>query len=254
VTVERVRFTLLSDCMRTFGIELQPPSVPPVWNPHKNAAYIGWLDTVQVERAGYRGADRGQEGAGFTGFSVSDEQWAVVEGKRRSFHGKPVPAGGCAGRTAALLNEGSLKLLGGKAARMREEEGLGLLLDDASARASADERIRAAEQAWSECMTEKGFHYPDTGAAMGDPRWAVTAANDHAPPPQGTDAEIGTAVADAGCRRDTNYYGVRQAVYRDHQQKIIAGNREKLNRIKIIDRTQLTNARKYIAAGLKPAW
>ncbi|MER7506530.1 hypothetical protein AB0L05_33100 [Nonomuraea pusilla] len=247
--VDKARFLMLAHCTRTFGVELKPVTAPAPIRRGRSADHVGWLGDLQVEKYGYAGPPQ-RLAVNYTGYTVSDEQHAVIAGRRRAFHGKAVPAGGCMGQVAELLNQGSLELLGGRAARVNEENDLEVLADEASEAASTDPRRREAERAWSACMRDVGFDYADTGAAVGDPRWANTAKDDQSPEPRGTTAEIATATADAACRLSTNYYGARQAAYRDSQQRIIAANQARLDRIKIINRTQLTNARRFLAGDL----
>ncbi|GAA4571491.1 hypothetical protein [Planotetraspora kaengkrachanensis] len=252
--VEKARFMMLADCTRTFGVELKalPPS--PEWpERHRNADYLHWMGDQQVEKYGYTGPPA-QLTQSFTTYSVTDEQFIVLEGKRRKFHGKAVPAGGCSGMTEALLDQGSLDLLGGKPGRVREEEDLLRMADEASDGAYKDVRIREAMRVWSECMQDAGFDYPDPVAAFGDPRWSYDAATDQFGELRGSPAEIATASADETCRMETNYSGARQAAYRDSQQRIIAKNQARLDRIKIINQAQIKNARKFLAGELAVTW
>ncbi|WP_204075196.1 hypothetical protein [Planotetraspora phitsanulokensis] len=253
--VDKARFMMLADCTRAYGVELKTPPPSPEWpERHRNADYLHWMGDLQVERYGYAGAPA-QPVVNFAGgYSVSDEQFIVIEGRRRTFRGKAVPAGGCMGMAEALLGQGSLELLGGKAAAVREEEGLLVLADEASDGAYKDARIREAERVWSECMQDAGFDYPDPGAAFGDPRWRKGAVDEQFGNPQGSPAEIATAVADEACRVETNYSGVRQVAYRDSQQRIIAKNQARLDRIKIINKAQIKNARKFLAGELAVTW
>ncbi|GII33787.1 hypothetical protein [Planotetraspora mira] len=252
--VDKARFLMLADCTRKFGVELKTHPIP-ARPRHKNADYLDWQADLQVEKYGYAGPpEQLMESAGYTGYSVSDEQMVVLRGRRRTFHGKALPPGGCTGRTEALLDQGSLELLGGKAAQLGEEQALFMLADDAAQDAYTDRRIRDAERVWSDCMLDAGFDYPDPVAAAGDPRWGDNAATDQFPKPRGTRAEIATAGADEECRMDTNYYGVRQAAYRDSQHRIILKNQARLDRIKIINQAQIKNARKFLAGELAVAW
>lgn len=250
--VDEARFRLLADCTRAYGVELKP-SPPSARGPeeHRNAAYLGWLGDREVEIYGYAGPPSPPV-VDHTTYPVSDEQLVVLEGKRRKFRGKDVPPGGCLRRTEAILDQGATDLLGGRTARVREEQDFFLLANDASGQASADARVRRAEQVWSDCMKDEGFDYPYAGAAVADPRWARTAKS--AQPRKVTAAEIATATADVACRDATGYYAARRAAYRDSQQQIIAGNQARLDRIKIINRVQLENARTYLAGELVTTW
>lgn len=250
--VDKARFLMLASCTGKFGarLKLSPRADYPL---PRNAYYVGWLDGAHVEKHGYAGPPR-RMNPGYTGYAMTDDQTTILDGTKRSFRGKPLPAGGCAGATEAFLDQGSLELLAGKPARLREEQDLFMLAEDASEAAFKDPRIRAAEREWSACMKAAGLDYPDTDAAVRDPRWAVTAANDELPRVPLSAAELETARADVACRTKTNYHGLRLAALRDAQQKLIAKNLDRLNRIKIINQVQLKNARKFLANELAVTW
>ncbi|MEV0308660.1 hypothetical protein [Nonomuraea fuscirosea] len=250
--VDKARFLLLAGCTGTFGARLERTPYPDHPLP-RNALAMGWLDGAQAAKHGYANPPS-RMNPGYTGYVVTDDQAAVLDGKKRSFRGRPLPAGGCAGATEAFLGRGTLDLLAGRPARLRVEQDLFILADDAAEAAFRDSRSRGAERAWSACMKAAGLDHPDTSAAIGDPRWAVTAANDELPQVPLSAAELETARADAACRTRTNYHGVRPAALRDAQQKIIAKNRDRLNRIKIINQVQLENARKFLAGEHAAPW
>ncbi|NUR82672.1 MAG: hypothetical protein HOY71_01140 [Nonomuraea sp.] len=242
-TVDKARFLMLADCMKEFGMTLK---ASPLLVGQEN-------ELADVEKYGYSGPPPTMS-PGYTSYSVTDAQAVVMEGKKRSVGGKAVPAGGCFGATEAFLGQGSRELLGGEPARIREEEDLLALADDAGTAAAADPRIKKAEREWSACMKAKGFDYANPSAAMGDPRWAVNAANDHVVKATGSPAEIETATADAACRTETDYTGVRRAALQESQRAVVARNPERFQRLKVINQVQLANARKFLEGGLTVSW
>ncbi|WP_157530267.1 hypothetical protein [Microtetraspora niveoalba] len=253
--VQRARFALIRDCMRRFRIDFRGPSTEPVTYP-RNASYIDLLDRDQVEKYGYAAPPGQAEEAAAaqtgirTGYSVTDEQFFVLEGKVKRYRGTPVPPGGCFAEADGVLNQGAKGVPPAESARKFNDDEMLTFSYDAADLAWKDPRVRAAERSWSACMKEAGFDYATPADAMGDRRWAVTAADDHIEKPRGTRVEIETAVADAGCRLDTGYYGVRRAVYTDHHNRVIAGHRDRLNTIKALNETRLSNAAKVLKGEL----
>lgn len=251
--VQEARFKLLKACMRTFDAQLAPPEVSPVRVP-RNAAYLQWLGHYEVAKYGYAGPpglaeeiDAAQDGR--RGFAVSRASMQVLKGQVKEAAGRDVPAGGCDGRVAGLLDSSGGDLVG-SALPAGGEQRLYEWADEA-AEAGNDPRLHEAEAVWSACMKDAGFDYATPIKAQLDPRWAVTVNNDDNPPPRGTADEIRTAVADEKCRISTNYYGARKAIYTEYQEKLIAEHRTELDAIRSRNSVRLENAQKYLRGGLK---
>ncbi|WP_067137403.1 hypothetical protein [Microtetraspora malaysiensis] len=177
---------------------------------------------------------------------MTDSILGELEGKAKRFRGQMVPRGGCFTEADGILNRGAEGVSEAERAKKFNDNELLTFSYDAADLAWKDLRIRAAERSWSTCMKGSGFDYATPADAIGDPRWAVSAADDHIEKPRGTLVEIETAVADADCRLDTNYCGVRQVVYADYQKRIIARHRDRLAGIKMLNATRLANAAKLL--------
>jgi hypothetical protein len=254
--VLRARFGLIAECLRQYQIDFQAPAVEPATYP-QNAGYLGWIEERQVGRYGYVGPPgytsiKAMDG--FEPYSVTDEQFRVLIGKIKRFHGKAVPPGGCEAKADSVLNQGAEGVPATEIAKRFNEDEVPALASDAAGAAFRDGRIAAAERTWSDCMERAGFHYRTTSDATGDPRWATTAANDQIDLPRGTPEEIRTALADSTCRRDVNYYGIRQAVYTEYQNKIIASHRGRLDMIKLLNEARLANAKKVLNGEITVTW
>ncbi|MFF4775773.1 hypothetical protein [Microtetraspora fusca] len=254
--VLRARFALITECLQQYRIDFQAPAVEPATYP-KNADYLGWMDDRQVRRYGYAGPP-GHASImatdGFEPYSVTDEQFYVLTGKIKRFHGKAVPPGGCEAKVDSVLNQGAKGVPATEVTKTFNRKEVQGLADNASDAAWQDERVKAAERSWSDCMKRAGFDYRTPVDAMGDPRWATTAANDEIEPPRGTPEEIRTALADSACRREVDYYGIREAVYTEHQNKIITDHRGRLNTIRLLNEARLANAIKVLNGEIAVSW
>ncbi|WP_433348540.1 hypothetical protein ACQP25_34080 [Microtetraspora malaysiensis] len=254
--VQRARFALMTECLRQYRIDFRAPAVEPATYP-KNAGLLAWIEDLQVGRYGYAGppgyASR-KATDGFDSYSVTDEQFKVLVGRVKRFHGKAVPPGGCEVKIDNVLNQGAKGVPDAEIMKRFNQDELASLVSEAAEEAWRDKRIAAAEQSWSDCMERSGFHYRTTSDAMGDPHWATTAANDHMDLPRGTPEEIRTALADSACRRKVDYYVIRKAVYTEHQDKIISARRGRLNTIKLLNEARLVNAMKVLNGEIAVSW
>ncbi|MFC0864658.1 hypothetical protein ACFHYQ_20410 [Sphaerimonospora cavernae] len=245
VEIARARADLVEDCMRAFGYDLRI-QVPDVASYSQNGL-VDWLGDLQVDRYGYAGPPgRTRQSAADDDrgiFAVTDDEFRVMVGKTARVGGKKVPVGGCDGAVEGILNAGASGLDGQETPGKTDVYRLGDLQSGAAESAYRDPGLHRAGAAWAECMRKAGYAYSQPEEATADPRWAITAKNDHDPPPQGTPVEIRTAVDDHRCRLETNYYGKRQAIYAAHQQKAIDANPRLLAGFHDLMTTRLRNAR-----------
>ncbi|MYW21699.1 hypothetical protein GT039_40565 [Streptomyces sp. SID2955] len=162
-------------------------------------------------------------------------------GDSHEAHGRPVPEGGCLGQAArqlygpepAPVKIGVLKLSGYYSVAMQ-------LWAEAQKQARKDPAWKKADRAWSDCMRDKGFHYPDPDRASLDTDWF------------GRDKpsvkEKKTAAADARCKLDTGYIQAVFAVESGRQKAVIAGHRKVLEDRRVMNEKAAVKARKIIAA------
>lgn len=87
---------------------------------------------------------------------------------------------------------------------------------------SGDSRVEAVVEAWSSCMSKRGFDYPDPVSAEFDPRWGAGASDVSA-------EQIATATADMDCKAETNLVGIELAVQSAYDQEYIDSHREALD-------------------------
>ncbi|MGW4412076.1 hypothetical protein ACWEJ6_49320 [Nonomuraea sp. NPDC004702] len=254
--VLRARFGLITECLRQYQIDFQAPVVAPATYP-RNADYLGWIEGRQVGRYGYAGPPgytSMKAMDGFEPYPVTDEQFPVLIGKIKRFRDRAVPPGGCEAKVDSVLNQGAKGVPATEIVKRFNQDEIPGLASDAAGMAFRDERIAAAERSWSDCMERAGFHYRTTSDAIGDPRWATTAANDRKDLPRGTPEEIRTALADSKCRRDVNYYGIRKAVNTEYQNRIIENRRGRLDTVRVLNEVRLTNATKVLNGEITVSW
>lgn len=255
--VLRARFMLVEKCMRHMGLDFRSPAVEPVAN-LRNVDLLGWLDPGQAAESGYAQAGRSSnETTGVPSYSVSDEEFYVLEGKVRRYHGRTVPPGGCMAKADALLNRGAQGVSPADAGKRFDDDEVPRFVDAAADIAAKDPRIAAAEREWSDCMRPEGFDYRSTVEAGGDRRWAATVNDDspgHTPKTRGTKAEIDTAVADARCRAETGYTDVRRDVFVEAENRVIGRNRARLDVIGSLNRARLANSAKVLDGTLTLSW
>ncbi|WP_182900032.1 hypothetical protein [Microbispora sp. H10830] len=240
--------------MRHVGLDFRFPAVEPVTD-LRNVDLLGWLDPRQARKSGYLVEGRNpDEMTGIPSYSATDQEFYVLEGKVRRFHGRTVPPGGCTAKADALLNRGARGVAPADASKRFDDDEVPRYVDSAAELASKDPRIAAAEREWSDCMRSEGFDYLNTGQASGDPRWTATVNDDLSPKPRGTPAEIDTAVADARCRAETGYFAVRRTVHVEAQNRVIGQNRARLDVVRSLHQARLANSAKVLDGTLTLSW
>ncbi|KAB8180222.1 hypothetical protein [Microbispora catharanthi] len=252
--VIRARFMLMEECMRHVGLDFRFPAVEPVTD-LRNVDLLGWLDARQARKSGYLREGRNpDEMTGIPSYSTTDDEFYVLYGKVRRFHGRTVPPGGCMAKADALLNRGARGVAPADAGKRFDDDEVPRYVDSAAELASKDPRVAAAEREWSDCMRSEGFDYLNTGQASGDPRWTATVNDDLSPKPRDTQAEIDTAVADARCRAETGYLAVRRTVHVEAQNRVIGRNRARLDVVRSLHQARLANSAKVLDGTLTLSW
>ncbi|MFI6153867.1 hypothetical protein ACIBCA_14340 [Kitasatospora sp. NPDC051170] len=210
VTPEQARLVLqaqdavMAECMRGFGFTARPTIAlgvdeAPVTRLTRSGLY-GYFDVAGASTKGYDTFVRlPARQPGTDGPPPSAEELSALNGDDPATRqpvtrvgGRPVPPGGCAAK--------------GREAFRGEEFPLGdaALPDGGPKIPAGDARLTDAYAAWSTCMKDRGFDYPDPMAALGDPRWHDSRA--------ATPNEIATATADIACKLAHNTVGVLVAL------------------------------------------
>jgi hypothetical protein len=158
-------------------------------------------------------------GVGNTGRDLTDTERFLLVGRTdpanadralpEDQHGDPLPEDGCQGEADRTLS-------GGLAS-----PDWSVANNDSYAAASGDERVEAAEEAWSDCMRGRGYEY-DSLREAADRAW---------PEPAGPE-EIATALAEVDCKVETNLVGIRVGVETEFQQRFISDHLAELQVLK----------------------
>ncbi|MBO1418529.1 hypothetical protein [Streptomyces sp. FH025] len=222
----QARDAVTAECMRGFGFAGRPTVVLGAEEAQRGrqtrSTLYGYFDTDRAGALGYdltvRFADQSAPADAQPPASVAEQ--IALTGTDPATHqpvpaldGRPVPTGGCARKGLDAL---------------RDADGLsygeGTLPDGGPKVPADDPRITAAYAAWSRCMKDEGYDYPDPVSAIADPKWhppagtpAAATAQASTGPGLGTGPgpgpeEIATATADLRCKLAENTVGTIVAV------------------------------------------
>ncbi|KOV64474.1 hypothetical protein ADL00_21595 [Streptomyces sp. AS58] len=234
-TVKQAMRTLAQECMRRFKVshEFAPPAAPLGPRSLMDRRY-GLTDQRLAGAFGYHLGERDPRTHPVAEPSPPVGKALTVlsgSGGSEKVNGMRVPARGCAG-------EAERKIAG--------SGGLGPvdLAQDLNGKSfhdtRADRRVAEVFGAWSGCMEDKGFSYPDPLAAMNDRRF-----QGKRPVPE----EIRVAVADVDCKARTDVVGVWFKVETAYQKSLIAKHRKALNAALAQKNRQLAAARAVDSGG-----
>lgn len=175
LAIPRARRIVFKLCMQRFGFVLpNAPSIPNLLSLRERR--YGVTDAVAAAQWGYHPpemlADSRQEAE-----QLPPEADAVAVGQMKSYRGRTVPDGGCAGEADRALNESAPSVpnphqgedLSTAAYRLTEQ----------------DSRVRAVFKAWSLCMKRFGYDYQSPWDANDDPRFKTERPTDRRRDPNG---------------------------------------------------------------------
>ncbi|MEU5535464.1 hypothetical protein [Streptomyces sp. NPDC020362] len=155
-------------------------------------------------------------------------------------HGHSIPDGGCLGQ--------ALRTVYGSAPRTEKVNGIRVtgyfslaleLWNESRGAARKDPAWKKADRAWSACMKEKGFRYPDPDEASLDSAWFGTE--------KPSSRERKTAAADARCKLDTDYIDTVHAVEARTQKRAVSRRKKDLDALRATQERGAQNARTIIA-------
>jgi hypothetical protein len=241
---DRAQNILERECLNRLGVpwsgadeeELRTGSMLMV---SKLTERFGLVDEEQAARYGYHPppwTTLGQAAAKDRGpdhhDDIPDEVAPALFGQAATVNGRPVPKGGCRG-------EANRQLLGG-ATWAGDPLLVTKLENEATTRASNDARTADARIGWSACMKRAGHTYDTPGQAMRDQRWANSR--------QPTETELGVAVADTRCKRESGYLRALLAATTQHQQTLVADHAKELGALKRLRKIHSRNAARVLAS------
>jgi hypothetical protein len=216
LTVSRAHLALMADCLGRHGIDIEIPEPRPIpWARHERQ--YGLTDEARAARHGYHVPE------------ITD---------RPRWREPALPddiADDCVDWARHRLNQGAPDLPQPQLAQM-----LGLR---AHLLSRQDSRVRTVFSAWSRCMRQTGFSYPDPMAANNDLAFASGLP---------TDTEIRTAVADVRCKRTVGVVEVWAAVETAYQRQAIDAHHDQLELIRQAIQARLANAQAVLAGRPHP--
>jgi len=226
-----VRGAIVRDCLRGYGFVYPGPAHPST-DPSVIEKYsplyrrYGVTDPASVRVWGYHAPRENVDApapkpAGPDEYSPDVQR--VLTGTdptthtpAASYHGTPIPAGGC-------LSAPSRELPGADGGPQGPGDGVNgvvtLIKRDSFTASLADPRVTAAFAAWSACMRTRGYH-------LTDPLHATAGLPLDDPSP--SRAEITQAEADVACKISTNLVGVWFAVETAYQDTAIHQHADEL--------------------------
>jgi hypothetical protein len=211
LTVNRARLALMAACLGRHGVDFEIPAPRPIpWARHERR--YGLTDEGRAARHGYHVPE------------ITD---------RPPWREPPLPADiadGCLDWATRRLNQGAPDL-----PIPRLADTLGLRTYQLS---KNDSRVQAVFSAWSICMRQAGYSYPDPTAANNNPAFATE---------QPTGDEIGVAVADVRCKRKVGVVEVWAAVETAYQRQAVDVHQDQLELIRQAIQVRLANAQAILA-------
>jgi hypothetical protein len=216
LTVSRAHLALMADCLGRHGIDIEIPEPRPIpWAWHERR--YGLTDEGRAARHGYH---------------VSQ----ITDRPHRREPSLPDDiADDCVDWARHRLNQGAPDLPEPQLAQM--------LALRAHLLSREDRRVQAVFSAWSRCMRQTGFSYPDPMAANNDPAFATE---------QPTETEIRAAVADVRCKRKVGVVEVWSAVETAYQRQAVDARHDRLELIRQALQIELANALAVLAGRLHP--
>ncbi|GGS66545.1 hypothetical protein GCM10010206_31000 [Streptomyces cinerochromogenes] len=185
-----------------------------------------------------------QDASGTQPMEWPADQYAALTGSFESgeshrAHGNPVPEKGCMGEALRKIYGPEPKST--KVGGIRLSGYYSLAVQywyQAHKEARKDRAWKKADRAWSDCMKEKGFRYPDPDEASTDTDWF------RGDRPSAKEKE--TAAADARCKLDTRYIQTVHAVESRAQKSAVTRNKKALDARRAADERAMANARKIV--------
>ncbi|MER5637886.1 hypothetical protein ABT095_13130 [Kitasatospora sp. NPDC002227] len=218
--VENARDTLTVRCMQRFGLSYTPPPPPPATDRGQATHRYDVSDPANGYRPPGPAPTPRPAPPQLSSDAVNVMSGGEVPGSSKtvtSYHGLPIPKGGCAGEADARLTAQGGSILDSQLA-------VGINFDNYQ-RSMTDDRLTAVFRQWSDCMKAKGYQYPTPNDAMKDSRWKPTA-------PAPSADEIAVATADSACRQQTNVIGTWYTVESAYETEAIQAAQPELTKVK----------------------
>jgi hypothetical protein len=265
--VERAVGMIAGKCMRRYGLRTHFTILGGyVIARPRVLVVINWLPVASAERYGYRKpvTIQQREALRFNRSMIramnegGRSSRSVLLGLTRNYRQGRVPVGGClrdAERVLVrplLLDRGQRKGIayGIRAETKRQmatpdaiyEDLMGqgaslpkMLILKAAARMMADPRLAETTKRWRLCMLRSGFDYRSPTDAASDPRWNAFASD--ASLRRTRPLQVQVATADARCEARVDYAGMRLALLRGYEDRLINDHKWQLTAYRMADKT-----------------
>ncbi|GAA1177977.1 hypothetical protein GCM10009654_39050 [Streptomyces hebeiensis] len=230
-SLAKARRTLLESCVAGRGVDFTMPTNiaderPPAR--YDNSRRYGVVDESTAAQFGYHRPvtdDERERRTAMTEWArrVSAEEEAAIYGEAET--------PGCYSEVDALLARGVPEA----DTDWLTERGVGTLR-----KTERSAEVVGAKERWRSCMSAAGYSYRTPDGAIGDPRWDLDSAKISA-------LEVGTARADARCKRVSGLFDAWHAAEATAQARVIEENPEKFRALAANKRAHLTNVRNALA-------
>ncbi|NUW44392.1 hypothetical protein [Nonomuraea rhodomycinica] len=233
MTIEAAQDLLIRDCMRGQGMEwrlLPLPAEADVEPPNRRR--YGVIEPRIARLFGYHAPPDRPSVARYD-TERNDRLTRLSPAARRAAYGDPGgDANGCSGEAEAHLAKDTQKV---------DASLFNTLVRQTFEESQRDGNVVRAFRAWSACMRNKGFPYPDPIAAVTDDRWLNTQ--------QPSRQEIIAAEADVSCKKDGDLVATWAAAEERIQRDVVLAHAEYFRTLKTHKDRQLGAARRLLARG-----
>ncbi|MET7336307.1 hypothetical protein [Nonomuraea sp. NPDC005650] len=233
MTIEAAQDLLIRDCMRGQGVEwkLLPLPAEADIEPQNRRRY-GVIEPQIARLFGYH-APLDRPSVARYNAERNDRLTELSPAARRAAYGDPArDADGCSDKAQAHL--------------LKDAQEINESLFNTLVRQTFEESLRDGEvvrvfRAWSACMKNNGFHYPDPLAAITDDRWT----NNQQP----SRREITAAETDVWCKKKGDLASIWAATEKRIQQDTILAHAEYFRTLKTNKERQLKAVRWVLSRG-----
>lgn len=234
--IEGAQHILTQRCLRTFGIEYEPPQQDPEAPAPADRRY-GLSSASEAQRLGYHP----DSGPLPTGPDLPEDALTVFYGNRGAdpgsgekimYEGKEVPENGCFGQAMDTLSDEYDDPAGAAAARHISTSSYSESLTDPT--------VKEAFRKWSACMRNAGFTYDSPMDPLNSPAFQGEKVSAE---------EKETAVTDVGCKEETGLLDIWFRAETEIQNAGIKENSKALDKLRTAHREKVDAARRIIEEG-----
>lgn len=231
MTIEAAEDLLIRDCMRGQGMEWNVVPLPAEEDIEpQNRRRYGVVEPEIGRLFGYHTPSDRPSVAQYNA-ARDDRMKQLSPAARRAAYGDPAEdADGCSQRAREILSKDTQNI---------DASLFNSLISQTFDESRRDGDVGVAFHAWSACMREKGFHYPDPLAAVTDERWMSAGSPSR--------LEIMAAETDVWCKEKTDLVPIWAAAEKRIQQDAIRAHAAYFRALAINKDQQLEASRRVLA-------